>query len=405
MLQRRRLRPDRARVLRASASPTPRSPSFADLALYVMTPEYGAATQLEKIDMLDYADVVALNKFDRRGAARRPARRQEVSSTRNRKAPGRCRSRSLCRSTGPMASHGSTIPAPTRLYSALLQRLRDKSSAAKPARVATSTCPSGLSRDSSTVIPPASASRYLARDRRRTTVVTTTGPSEQSGLPPTASYRARRSADLEAAVRPAPADACRGRARRTASRPGRSSGSSHPSLARRRSTAGTALVSSAIRTENHVFHGARQGPSRSAQFTKLPVRPRRSPRSPCRSYRSLGRAPALAVDRERPRRQFPFAAGVFPFKRTAEDPTRMFAGEGGPERTNRRFHYVVRRVSRPSACRPPSTRSPSTATTPTRRPDIYGKIGNAGVAICTARRRQEALLRLRPVRTRRPRCR
>ncbi|MGA0871204.1 MAG: methylmalonyl-CoA mutase family protein, partial [Planctomycetota bacterium] len=80
--------------------------------------------------------------------------------------------------------------------------------------------------------------------------------------------------------------------------------------------------------------------------------------------------------------RFPFAAGVFPFKRTAEDPTRMFAGEGGPERTNRRFHYV--------AFEQPAKRL-STAfdsvtlygEDPAVRPDIYGKVGNAGVSICT----------------------
>ena len=62
---------------------------------------------------------------------------------------------------------------------------------------------------------------------------------------------------------------------------------------------------------------------------------------------------------------FPFTAGIYPFKRQGEDPTRMFAGEGGPERTNRRFHYVSGDCP-PSACPPPSTRSPSTARTPTR---------------------------------------
>ena len=79
--------------------------------------------------------------------------------------------------------------------------------------------------------------------------------------------------------------------------------------------------------------------------------------------------------------EFPFAAGIYPFKRTGEDPTRMFAGEGGPERTNRRFHYVSLGLDAKRL----STAFDSVTlygNDPDKRPDIYGKIGNAGVSIC-----------------------
>ncbi|MFM7727774.1 MAG: methylmalonyl-CoA mutase family protein, partial [Flavobacteriales bacterium] len=79
--------------------------------------------------------------------------------------------------------------------------------------------------------------------------------------------------------------------------------------------------------------------------------------------------------------EFPYTAGVYPFKRTEEDPTRMFAGEGGPERTNRRFHYV----SKGMPAKRLSTAFDSVTLyghDPDRRPDIYGKIGNSGVSIC-----------------------
>jgi len=79
--------------------------------------------------------------------------------------------------------------------------------------------------------------------------------------------------------------------------------------------------------------------------------------------------------------EFPFTAGLYPFKRTEEDPTRMFAGEGGPERTNRRFHYV----SLGMPAKRLSTAFDSVTlygNDPDKRPDIYGKIGNAGVSIC-----------------------
>jgi methylmalonyl-CoA mutase len=79
---------------------------------------------------------------------------------------------------------------------------------------------------------------------------------------------------------------------------------------------------------------------------------------------------------------FPYTAGVFPMKRVGEDPTRMFAGEGDPARTNRRFK-CCRPTARPNACPRLSIRSPSMATTRTAGPDIYGKVGNSGVSVCT----------------------
>ena len=107
---------------------------------------------------------------------------------------------------------------------------------------------------------------------------------------------------------------------------------------------------------------------------------------------------------EAPPGMFPFTAGVFPLKREGEDPARMFAGEGGPERTNRRFHYV----SRGMPAKRLSTAFDSVTLygeNPARRPDIYGKIGNCRRERRHRRRRQEALLRLRPLRSRRRRCR
>jgi methylmalonyl-CoA mutase len=101
--------------------------------------------------------------------------------------------------------------------------------------------------------------------------------------------------------------------------------------------------------------------------------------------------------------EFPFTAGVFPFKRVGEDPTRMFAGEGGPERTNRRFHYV----SEGMPAKRLSTAFDSVTLygeDPDERPDIYGKIGNAGVAICTLDDAKKLYSGFDSV-TPRPRCR
>jgi methylmalonyl-CoA mutase len=95
--------------------------------------------------------------------------------------------------------------------------------------------------------------------------------------------------------------------------------------------------------------------------------------------------------------EFPYTAGVFPFKREGEDPTRMFAGEGGPERTNKRFHYVSQGL--PAARLSTAFDSVTLyGEDPDYRPDIYGKIGNSGVSGLLPRRRQKTLLRLRPLR-------
>ena len=120
--------------------------------------------------------------------------------------------------------------------------------------------------------------------------------------------------------------------------------------------------------------------------------------------RGLGRRCSTFLLKENLPGAYPYTGGVYPYRRTDEDPTRMFAGEGTPERTNRRFHYLARGQ--------PATRL-STAfdsvtlygEDPDERPDIYGKIGNSGVIDRHARRHEEAVLRLRPVRADRPRCR
>ena len=99
-------------------------------------------------------------------------------------------------------------------------------------------------------------------------------------------------------------------------------------------------------------------------------------------FARLGRRAALAASRRTSPGEFPFTAGVFPLKRQGEDPARMFAGEGGPERTNRRFHYVSRGL--PAARLSTAFDSVTLyGEDPATRPDIYGKVGNSGVSIAT----------------------
>ena len=144
--------------------------------------------------------------------------------------------------------------------------------------------------------------------------------------------------------------------------------------------------------------GARQGHRARTSVTESLSHLRDPEGERCRSYEDWGDILTWLL-REAPPGQFPFTAGVFPLKREGEDPARMFAGEGGPERTNRRFHYV----SRGLPAKRLSTAFDSVTLygeDPDRRPDIYGKVGNSGVSHRQRRRRQEALLRLRPRRSR-----
>ena len=321
---------------------------FVDVPMYVMTPEFGAASQLEKIDMLDFAEVVAINKFERRGAedALRDVRRQLV---RNRELFGV--------DPADMPVFG-TVAARFNDdgVTALYQHLRDvlaghglpvHGGELAPVTTKTST---GIG-----VIVPTARQRYLAEiseavrryhaataeqatlARRRQQLRTTAELLQANDLD-----RAgvdRLAADVDAQVDPAVAHLLdEWPARRAAL-----TGADRPA---RESLSGTLVPKlAAPRFEDH---------------GEL-VRWLRSENLP--GY-------------------FPFTAGVFPFKREGEDPARMFAGEGGPTRTNRRFKLLSEGQ--------PATRLSTAFDSvtlygfdPAERPDIYGKVGNSGVSIAT----------------------
>ncbi|HZM30317.1 MAG TPA: fused isobutyryl-CoA mutase/GTPase IcmF [Acidimicrobiales bacterium] len=312
---------------------------LADVSLYVMTPEYGAASQLEKIDMLDFADVVAINKFERRGAedALREVRRQVA---RNREAFGA--------SPEDMPVFGTVAArfnddGTTALYQHLHGLLGLPEGRLAPVATKVST---GMS----SFIPPDRV-RYLA---------------EIAGT--VRDYHAETAEQAQAVYR---ADAL-ATAARLLEGAGRPAGDVAELLAEARgavSPATTELL------EHHAGHVAEERPTReSLSGTLVPrVALPRTP-GPAELVRFL-RAENLPG-------HFPFTAGVFPMKREDEDPTRMFAGEGGPAKTNARFHYL--------ADGQPATRL-STAfdsvtlygADPDERPDIYGKVGNSGVSIAS----------------------
>ena len=353
----------------------------ADVTLYVMTPEYGAATQLEKIDMLDFADVIALNKFDKRGAqdALRDVRKQYQ---RNHKL--------FEKEVDEMPVFGTIAsqfndPGMNSLYRKLMDTIAGKTGADLKSRYASEEEMS----EKIFIIPPG-RTRYLSEisetnrlyDERVLkqseaadklyglwrALETSTGLKLDVGLGDQSAFEQVRSvcsdhpnfdlfkliiADFERVKRdldPVVWDMLSG----WDAEEKRYSDDEYVYFVRGKE----------IRVPNY---------SESLSHLRIPkvAMPR---------MKSWGDRVRWAMQENTPG-FFPYTAGIYPFKRVGEDPTRMFAGEGGPERTNRRFHYVslgmpAKRLSTAFDSVTLYGRDPHT------RPDIYGKIGNSGVSIC-----------------------
>jgi methylmalonyl-CoA mutase len=327
---------------------------LADVSLYVMTPEFGAASQLEKIDMLDFADYVAINKFDRRGAedALRDVRRQ---LQRNRLA--------FSTATQELPVFG-TIAARynddgvTALYQDLRDALEEhglpNGHAGCLDAVSTRT-PTGIIR----VVPPA-RERHLAdaaeavRTYHRTT-------REQSAL-----ARQHQAAQLTQTALSAAGHASDDVDRLVDDLDASLSPDSRDLLE---------AWSEVRQADGGDGHAELPG-SRRTTLAGTPI-----PRVALPRFEDHGELLTWLRSENLPGR-FPFTAGVFPYKREDEDPTRMFAGEGEAARTNRRFHLLAE--GRPATRL--STAFDSVTLygfDPDERPDIYGKVGNAGVSVAT----------------------
>ena len=331
-----------------------------DHALYVMTPEFGAASQLEKIDMLDFADAVAINKFERRGAedARRDVARQLV---RNREAFHTAPEEMPVFGTSAAKFNDDGVTA-------LYQQLRD-SLAEGGLSVSAGVLPrveGKVSTDASTIIP---------------------------------STRARYLADIAEAVRGyheqtrKQAENVRRREHFSVSRAALAAEGANTEAIDRLLTAAESAVDTEVRELLERWPAIAE--SYQADELVVKIRDKELHTQLWRDTLSGSRIPRVALPRYSDpgellsflRREnlpgyFPYTAGVFPFKREGEDPARMFAGEGDPFRTNRRFKYL----SADSEAKRLSTAFDSVTLyghDPDTRPDIYGKVGTSGVSIAT----------------------
>ncbi|PRX51185.1 methylmalonyl-CoA mutase [Prauserella shujinwangii] len=331
-----------------------------DHSLYVMTPEFGAASQLEKIDMLDFADAVAINKFERRGAedARRDVARQLV---RNREAFGADPEEMPVFGTSAAKFNDDGVTALYRhLRDLLAEHGLSVSAGVLPA------VEGKVSTQAGTIIPTG-RTRYLAEIAE-----TVRGYHERTAR----QVEAVRRRDHLATARDALA----------------ADGADTAAVGRLLDQAESAVDGD---VRELLEHYAELAESYRGEELVFRVRDKELRTGLWRETLSGNRVPRVALPRYGDRGElvsflrrehlpgyFPYTAGVFPFKREGEDPARMFAGEGDPFRTNRRFKYL----SSESEAKRLSTAFDSVTLyghDPDTRPDIYGKVGTSGVSIAT----------------------
>ena len=329
----------------------------SDVSLYVMTPEYGAATQLEKIDMLDFADIIALNKFDKRGAldALRDVKKQyqrnhQLWEAKEEDLPV----------FGTIASQFND-PGMNQLYVGLISLISERSGVDLK-----STFVSSDEMSEKIYIIPPKRTRYLSeitdsiRDYNEKAKSQSDLAQKLYNLSASKEVLSDKEEALEAIE--------------------------------------SAIDKLRLDLDPHnqqIIDGweVKKGNYQGDEFTyiirgkELKVETSTKslsnisiPKVMLPKYNGWGDILSWTLQENVPG-EFPFTSGVFPFKRKGEDPTRMFAGEGGPERTNKRFHYVS--LGLPAARLSTAFDSVTLyGEDPDHRPDIYGKIGNSGVSIC-----------------------
>lgn len=330
-----------------------------DLALYVMTSEFGAPTQLEKIDMIDYADFIAINKFERKGSE--DALRQ-VQKQMQRSREAWDKELSEMPVFGTIASQFND-KGTNALFAAIIEKVNKKFGYNWQTQFSVNE----KTEKQNVIIP--SDRRYYLREISDTVRNYHKQSEQQSEL-------ATRLYQLEGTLQQLPETEEALRASIEQLMEGvhnELSGESKTILANWRTLKET------YAGDEHVVK-IRNKEIRTL-LTTTTLSGTKIPKVALPKFRDYGEI-LRWVYRENVPGSFPYTAGVFPFKREGEDPKRQFAGEGTPERTNKRFHYL----SKDDDAKRLSTAFDSVTLygeDPNVRPDIYGKIGESGVNVCT----------------------
>lgn len=353
--------------------------NHSDLSLYVMTPEYGAQTQLEKIDMLDFADLIALNKFDKRGAldALRDVRKQYK------------RNKGFWdKDTEAMPVYGTIAsqfndPGMNTLYRKIMDAIEEKTEGELKSdfRISEEMA------EKIHIIPPKRI-RYLSEIAETNREYDKTVEKQAETAQKLYSIHKTLESVTETDIKL------------------HKNGLDEEELERIKTEDNRRFIESLKKEfdrikmnldpynweeilhwdevvehyKNPVYTYKVRGKEIKIDTHSESLSHLKIPKISLPKYKAWGDLLKWIAQENVPGK-FPYTAGLYPFKRKGEDPTRMFAGEGGPERTNRRFHYV----SKDMPAKRLSTAFDSVTlygSDPDYRPDIYGKIGNSGVSIC-----------------------
>jgi len=336
----------------------------SDVSMYIMTPEYGAASQLEKIDMLDFADIIAINKFDKKGAldALRDVKKQYQ---RNHNMWDIDPSKMPV--FGTIASQFND-PGTNRLYKRLLEIINERTDAKLESHIvlplAIKAGHDSVQSEKIYIIPP-SRVRYLSE------IAENNRSYDQNAI---------KQAEIASNAYAITKTKALAKDERTIEWLDQTLEGLMEDLNgdNKRILSGWQEKCNQYRADEFVYK-VRNKDIKLTTYTKS-LAHLKIPKVCLPKYTDWGDILKWSLQENVPG-EFPYTAGVFPFKREGEDPTRMFAGEGGPTRTNKRFHYVS--VGMPA--KRLSTAFDSVTLygeDPDLRPDIYGKIGNSGVSIC-----------------------